>query len=436
MSDVSTTGGLTVDPGHPARREAEVRHLLAGLEAELADWAEAAKARGPMEKHRSQIESAVRVVSAALGRLRDMPAAERRDRAPELVLDLHHLWDFFRGKWAMRHMPRQRRFLDVADELAWAVYDPVRRAAAPRQALREPPLTFLNRHPVPFAAARGSDFEELLPSGRQRTMAGRRASRHLPFPVIGIPWSASHHLPSLLAVAHETGHHIEDDFGLTEPLRTRLREHARLSPERLAVWEGWAGEVFADVCATLACGVAYAWALIDVLAAHPAAAEGSAEYPPLALRVLVCRAALPDGESAGLPGAAHDAEARAVVDALTGTGFEELGGATLPALLGLRRPAELHDASRNLLAGTGSRRNDVPGVLSAATLAFVADPDAYDLKKGYDPKNAGERALSEVLALVPKGPRAAAASPPRRAERDALAGHELFDLFDRLRADG
>ncbi|OLZ73593.1 hypothetical protein AV521_05950 [Streptomyces sp. IMTB 2501] len=421
MSGAATDHALAADAGHRARRDAEARHLVAGLHAELADWSRAGADGGALEKHQSQIESAVRVVSGALERLTGLPAAERRERAPELVLDLHHLWDFFRTKLLVRHIPHQRRFLSVADELAWAVYDPVRRSAAAHLALREPPLTFLDRHPVPFAAARGSAFEELLPSGAQRTLAGRRAAAHLPFPVIGIPWPASHHLPSVLAVAHETGHHIEDDFGLTAVLGTRLRQRAGLPAGRLAQWQGWMGEVFADLCATLACGEAYVLALDDALAAHPAASDGGAHYPPRAVRVRVCRAAL-DAGPAALPGCA-DAEAHAVVQALIGEGFEELGGARLRSLVGLRRPAELPGASARLAAGLRSKRSDVPGVLAAATLAFVADPARYDRQ------NVGERALLEVLALVPRGPRAATATGPQRAARDSAAGHDLFDLL-------
>ncbi|MFF3376081.1 hypothetical protein ACFYXF_24390 [Streptomyces sp. NPDC002680] len=424
------TDGLPETADAHARREAEVRHLLNGFEEELADWAEAARARGPLEKHQSQIESAVRVIAGALEQLRSLPDAERHRKAPELVLDLHHLWDFFRTKLTVRHIPRYQRFLAVADELAWSVYDPVRRAAAmARPGLREPPLTFLSRHPVPFAAARGSDFEELLTSGKQRTLAGRRASGYLPFPVIGIPWSASHHLPALLAVAHETGHHIEDDFGLAEPLRTRLREHAGLPAERIDVWEPWLGEVFADVCATLACGEAYVRTLADALAATPVTAHATGDYPPPRLRLLVCRAALitagahvpPD-----LPGAIDpdDEEAPAVVNALIGVGFRELGGASLASLIGLRNSTQLTEASRRLCTGLRTKRNDVPGVLAAAALAFLDAPDAYDVQA------VGMRAQNEALSLVPKGPRAASATEKLLVARDSAAGLALFGLLD------
>ncbi|MFD9461589.1 hypothetical protein [Streptomyces sp. NPDC060027] len=431
MTATSLTGDLLPDPGYRARREAEVRHLTSGLQAELDDWSLTAKHRGPLEKHRSQIEGAVRVVSGALLRLQELPPVERERRAPELVLDLHHLWDFFRSKLLARRIPRYKAFLDAADELAWSVYDPVRGAAPNSIALKEPPLAFPNRQPVPFAAPRGSDFEELLPAGRQRTRGGRQASRHLPFPLIGIPWSASHHLPTLLSVAHETGHHIEDDFALTQSLRTRLREHSGLSEERIALWEPWLGEVFADVCATLACGEAYVWALGDMItAAGATTGTGTESYPPPRLRLLVCRAALDSGPLPGtraLPALGSqqpgDGEAEAVVAALAGAGFPELGGARLGSLIGLRRTGGLEEAIGRLLTGLESRRRDVPGVLAAATLAFVHSPQKYD------EECVGDRALGEVLALVPDGARAAALPDAMLAQRDSAAGRDLLDLL-------
>ncbi|QKZ17628.1 hypothetical protein [Streptomyces chartreusis] len=427
------TGGLPQTEDAQARREAEAGHLLNGFEEELANWAEAARARGPMEKHQSQIESAVRIIAGALEQLRNLPVAERHRKAPELVLDLHHLWDFFRTKLTVRLIPYYQRFLDVADELAWSVYDPVRQAAATvRPALREPPLTFLSQHPVPFATARGSDFEELLTAGRQRTLAGRRASRYLPFPVIGIPWSASHHLPAMLAVAHEAGHHIEDDFDLGQPLRTRLREHAGLAGEREKVWEPWLGEVFADVCATLACGEAYVRTLADALAALPGTGQNAGNYPPPRLRLLVCRAALLTAGTAAPPEVPekpeasdpYDEEASAVVNALIDAGFRELGGARLTSLIGLRDAAQLTEARLRLRAGLRTNRNDVPGVLAAAALAFFDAPDDYDVQA------VGTRAQHEVLSLIPEGPRAASAAEGLLAARDSAAGLDLFNLLD------
>ncbi|MGP3999400.1 hypothetical protein [Streptomyces sp. 8N706] len=456
------------DTGYPARREAEVGHIVTSLREELGEWSKAVAVAGSWDKQQSQVESVVRILSSGLDRIDGMPGSDRAAKAPELVLDLHHVWDFMRGKLTQRQILRYKQFLDVADELAWAVYEPVRVAANEQLALKEPPLTFLSREPVPFAAARGSGFADLLPAGGLRTRGGVEASSHLPFPVIGVPWTANRHLPAVLVIAHETGHHLEDDFTLGPSLRTRL-SGAGLPPERAVAWERWLGEVFADVCATLACGAAYVWVLSDALAAAGQADAGSGagmeRYPPARLRLMACRAALaeyeagPAGRGAALAGGgrslagdgslptgggtlagggtalpelpgvpdASDAEADLVVKALITKGFDQLGGATLGSLIGIRTPDRLVTAARRLLDGLSTGRTDVPGVLSAAALAFVSDP------QGYDDACVGRRAMREVLRLVPEGPRAAAADPDVLAARDSRVGTRLIDLLSAVR---
>ncbi|MFJ2476171.1 hypothetical protein ACIOWI_24855 [Streptomyces sp. NPDC087659] len=416
--------------GYATRREHEIRHVLKDFHTELDEWSEAVLHDGPLLKHRSQVTGAVGVLRAALDRLESMPGPDRSQRAGEIMLDLHHLWDFFRGKLLIRHQPRYKSLLDVSDELAWSLYDPVLRAAGSKagQFPKEPPLTFLSRRPIPFATARGADFEPLLSYGRQRTFHGRSAAQHLPFPLIGIPWSCGGHLPALLAVAHETGHHIEDDFGLAPTLKSRLAERGGLTPQRSAHWERWLGEAFADICATTACGAAYLWTLTDALgAAVPDGESGSGDYPPARLRALVCRAAMPPGTTSVLPPLpgepdASDDEAEAVVVALTGEGMAELGGRTPRELFGLRRPEALTVSVDRLLKTLPSGRGDVPGILAAATLAFMAEPETYT------ERGVGERALDEVLALVAHAPRVGTDSD-LRVHRDTASGNALFDAL-------
>ncbi|MCW5250394.1 hypothetical protein [Streptomyces sp. SHP 1-2] len=419
--------------GRALRRAVELGHHTASLREELAEWRSEAADDGALIRHRSQVESVVRILSAGLDRLEALPEGPRRDLlVPEAVLDLHHVGDFLRGKLLLRRVPRYRDFLTVADELAWSVYEPARRAAGGTRALREPPLTFLSREPVPFAAARGSGFTHLLPPGGLRTRGGLEAGGRLPFPVIGVPWSTSRHLPAVLAVAHEAGHHVEDDFGLAPALAERLRTGAGLDRERAAVWEPWLGEVFADVCATLACGTAYVWTLADVLAAAgDGGGAGADRYPPAGARLAACRAALPPDPEERLPedppgGAAGDGageEAAAVVRALLADGFEELGGARLGQVLRPAGPAELADAADSLLAGLSTGRGDVPGVLAAAALAFVRDP------RGYDAADVDGRARREVLRLVPREPRSAPGGAAEVAARDAAAAEDLLALL-------
>ncbi|GLW27373.1 hypothetical protein [Actinoplanes regularis] len=353
-------------------RDLELAHAVRGLCDEWAYWRELATAEA-MEKHTSQIEAITSLLGAALAEVPELADPFER------VLDLHHVWDFFRAKLLLRQVEPLRRILDVADELAWAVYH---RAVDGR--LKEPPLVFLDRGAVPFAAARGVSYRDLLPRG-VRTRSGVEAVRGLPVPVIGMPWFLTGHLPGVLLVAHEAGHHVEDDCGLTAELPGAL---AGLDPAAVARWEPWLGEAFADVVASVACGAAYGRVLAGAIGAGDGA--GAADYPPPAARIELCHGAAEDQ---------GDGEAARVGRALATFAYAGLGGRSLRDVLTHPDVARAPSGAAGLLRGLGSGLTDVRAVLSAAALAFLTGPAGYDTFK------VGPRAVDEVLALRPRGPR-------------------------------
>jgi hypothetical protein len=428
-------------PRPSQRRAAELRHARESLHLEWAYWRGEA-CRPVLEKHQSQVDSIVRQLGASLAELDRDPS-----QVSELVLDLHHVWDFFRTKLALRYVQPVRPFLDAADELAWAAYLPAVLAAGSRTTLREPPLVFLDRGAMPFVSARGSSYRDLLPRD-VRTGAGARAASRLPFPVIGVPWYLSNHLPGALLVAHEVGHAIEDDCGLTGEMSARLRG-AGLPSTRLAEWERWLGEVFADVVATVTCGAAYVAILLDAIATGSADGAGTQRYPPPPVRAQVCLAAaahvrppgqarqewplVPRPAAGSLPEVAPpggteqtEDEASAVVHALTTGAYEGLGGRGLRDTLAHPDVARADIGADRLLHGLDSALSDARAVLAAAALAFVRDPS------GYDHMAVQTRVIAEVLALRPKGPRAVKADPAARQTRDTHAGLALLGLL----ADG
>jgi hypothetical protein len=384
-----------------------------------------------LEKHQTQIESVVTMLGEALRTVtEDSTAAD-----PERILDLHHVWDFFRVKLTLRYIAPIRGFLDAADELAWATYHPaIRSANSGRRIPREPPLVFLDRGATPFASARGSSYRDLLPRG-VRTRTGAEAASELPFPVIGMPWYLTGHLPGVLLAAHEVGHHIEDDCALTKALGERLSATG-LPPARQDQWKPWLGEVFADVVASITCGEAYPTVLIDALASTPAEGAGMEKYPPPTVRARVCLDAISliglpsdpqlavDGRQLGEPDNA-EAEAQAVVTALLSAPYSEIGGHTLASILTSPEVVSVGKSATRLLAGLDSNLVDVRAVLSAASLAFARDPQKYDQRF------VGRRAIEEVLALRPDGPRLSADAAARHS-RDVLAGRTLARLLAHL----
>ncbi|MFJ5776076.1 hypothetical protein [Streptomyces sp. NPDC093094] len=389
------------------RSRARLRHLKDSLDRETTCWEKAAaEPNKPLEKHHSQVACLTRLIRTSLSDLSRLPDSE----LAEPILDLHHVWDFFRSKLVLRCLPQYQEFLDTADELAWACYRPALEAAGLPSSI--PPLVFLSRDAVPFTLARGSDYRGLLPSG-VRTRPGADAVRRLPFPIIGVPWYQTEHLPDVLAVAHEVGHHIEDDCEMTRALQARLRAGG-LPAGRQSVWEGWLGEVFADVCACLACGPAYVATLSDALETAPTAVGA---YPPKDVRLAVCHAVFAS------PGSDPSDEPGTVVRALTSDGYAALGGGKLSEVLQCHETLDTGLAVGNLLAGMPSSAVDAREALAAAADAFSQNPDAYD-RLGVQ-----ARVITEVLEGRPDGSRAAGSVPSGAAERAVDVGHLLAGLL-------
>ncbi|MFZ3598552.1 hypothetical protein [Streptomyces sp. BH104] len=412
---------------------AELESLLDGLEDELTAWRGLTLGdRAPLEKHRSQLRAVEAMLSEGVAAARADLAAGSGAAGPHvLVLDLHHVWDYFRSKFALRRLDEYRGYLDAADELAWACYaGPLKAALGTGDGRsKEPPLVSFSRDPAPRAHRRGGQYRDLLPRGGMHTRAGVQLVRSLPFPVIDVPWYYGSHVPAVLTVAHEVGHHIEDDFGLTETIAARL---AGTSLPR-----AWFGEVFADVCASLACGAAYPAVLADVLGTlEPEPAGGTGElgtHPPLGTRVRICRAALDlTGQEHLKAWPATAAEALAeggdpsstrVARALLDDGYPQFACRRLPELLPPASAGRLH--ADRLLAGIPSGLTLVPGVFAAAALAFLKDPAEYRARR------IGARAVSEALALRPVGPRATGAAA--NGGQDTATGDRLLRA---LRAAG
>ncbi|MEV6644471.1 hypothetical protein [Amycolatopsis sp. NPDC051371] len=79
----------------------------------------------------------------------------------------------------------------------------------------------------------------------------------LPVPVISLPEGAVRGAWWLAVVAHETGHHLEYDLGVTGLVRASL---AQAVPKALeSKWKAWSTEVFADAYAAVMLGPAALW---------------------------------------------------------------------------------------------------------------------------------------------------------------------------------
>jgi hypothetical protein len=287
------------------RRAIALRQKLAGLHAEFRRWRKLTRKGEQLEKHHSQVRALTAHLSGLLWEISALLRETMKDgevlaegrNVESMVLGLRRIWEFFRSKLAQRNEADMGRFLRAADELAWACYAPMF-ALCEDIERRQPPLVFLNGGLSPYALSRDQAFPAEPVPGEQ--LVGRsyeRVLNKLPIPLIGVPWYQLTHLPDLPVVAHETGHVVEQDFGLLSFIHANLETALGNEHSRLPQWKAWSQEVFADLWGCLTLGPAYSSSLADFLVddVQRIAEEmtGTADrYPNAYLRILLCAAAL------------------------------------------------------------------------------------------------------------------------------------------------
>jgi hypothetical protein len=339
------------------RKQIGLEEKLGTLAAEFERWRQLSKMNREFEKHQSQVivlaghlSGLWQTTDAIFVRAKCRGSILQDGRNLEsLVLGLRRIWEFFRSKLAQRFDAESRVFLQVADELAWACYRPPLDLS--RSGRREPPLVFLNGGLSPYALSRGQAFTAEDVAGE--VLGGPTYDpilHHLPIPVVGVPWYQVAHLPDLPVVAHETGHVVEDDFGLHEDVVARVNDTLGGAGKSAHAerWRAWSKEAFADLWGCLTLGPAFVSSLIDFLAVPPnliqneiATADG--KYPTAHLRVMLCVEALAfldfEDEAKNLhaswsqtvnthsmPG--FDDDPRLVARAILGFSFPAFGGET------------------------------------------------------------------------------------------------------------
>ncbi|WP_219414410.1 hypothetical protein [Pseudonocardia nigra] len=445
---------MSSGPGNawPRRKRAELRAKLGGMQAELDRWLADSAAGGPEEKHHTQVRRITADLRGLVSRIRtDVDAPDLTATwqvVEEHILDLHRIWGFFRAPLITRRNAEFRPFLVAADEFAWACYAPAQRMAVAAgtvgiEAVRQPPLVCLTADAGPYSIPRGSSYAADV-SGLVSD-ASRLVAQALPVPVVGVPWSALHHLPEMLVLGHEVGHHVEDDCGLG----ARVAGLVAAATGGDAAWARWAGEVFADVYGVLCGGPGFAGVLGDFLLVSGQIGNGDGDYPPVDLRLAVVLAALRAGGCAGAADELADRwarEVRAVPDdraatdvvaALLAGPYPELGGSPLCAVIDFRTNAEhAATAAGELLQNSTPRTADVRTLLSGTALAFLRDPEKYADLAGPQRNGPGitARVLARVSGLQQAGIRGRGEEPSGPAADPAPTPDEQAELYDLLTA--
>ena len=422
-----------VTPDLAARKATELRAKLAGLREELETWESDTATGATLRKHCTQVRALLLNLDApiaAVGAGLDDAGAEPIDIERE-ILEIHRLWDFFRGKLAQRYVPRFGPFLAGADAFAWRCYEPA--ANLLPSPGREPPLVFLNGGSSPFTLPRSAPYEaEDVPDERVRSNVILTALQTLPFAVIGVPWFQVEYLPDMPVIGHEVGHDVEADLlletGVHQAIRGAVGDEARRRH-----WLQWRSEVFADVYGTLAAGPAFTSSLIDFLAGLPesvAVEPLDPDYPTRTLRIMLSTEVLRklgfDEDATRLreawskrypshSGAAFEQDVPAVATAVIATPYATLGCKPLTQLLtftpAMQRDAETaaSDAARKQAPSTG----DVRVLVAAARIAFDGDAATYAAA------GVPGRILRRIEAIEGRATRATGDVAPEEAARDA-----------------
>ncbi|PWW25192.1 hypothetical protein JD79_04390 [Geodermatophilus normandii] len=393
------------------RKRVELQAKLRTITAEQEHWLALSAARHPMEKHNSQVRSVtaylrpmVDLLTEDVAHSADLSATWRE--LERQVLDVHQVWGFFRDKWALRRLEEYSRYLVLADEFAWACYEPAQLHAVAggtvgMEAVREPPLVYLGPVDGPMTLARGDSIATEIPPESLQSRTARALIRRLPLPVVAVPWYQLRHLPEALIIGHEVGHAVLVDFvGLDTVQQVVDRRAAELGQcmARRDAWCAWAEESFADVYGVLCGGPAYLDTLEDFLPAEsPELATGDDAYPPRLLRLALAAGAL---EAARCEQAAEQVRASWAMDDIPvaevdGYGIAvEMGRALVHGPypgFGTRGDRQLRlddvitctaqcDTGRQpqrLLKKWKPKTKDIRTLLAVAAEAFRSDPDSF-----------------------------------------------------------
>ena len=391
----------SVPVGWETRKRAELIAKLDSVVQELDDWNSAVGRDETMQRHWSQVSTIV----ADLRPLVDVVAADVRStdiaahwlQLETRVLDLHRVWGFFRDKLLLRRLGFEP-YLLMADEFAYACYEPARLAAVAAgdhtaAARREPPLVYLGLAASPFSLARGSSIAGEMGRDGLVTSAARAVVNALPVPVIGVPWFQLRHLPDAMIIAHEVGHLVLADFvGIDEVegvVESELADRDDVDVER---WLDWAQESFADVYGTLCGGAAYAAALADFLLVNDAEREPRQPgYPRPSARMALAASVLEvvgcAAEGGRLVGGDADArlseapdtsveQARSVGRALATARFEAFGK-KLSDVIDCRFQCQTGTQPVDLLQGYAPEAQDIRTLLAVTVEAFATNPEQF-----------------------------------------------------------
>lgn len=386
-------------------------------------------------RHKTQLETVRSLTAGALGEIRaaldavDLTADESAVYAGCRALDqsivwLQRLWTYIQARFDQRDDPDPRvgQVLRAADEVIWSCYHQVFARARVLGADVEhgpPPLAFIEPEYSPVALPAGQPLPTYLELPPGLDVLGDEF-KTLPLPVVRLPPWCLDAPWWLIYLAHEVGHHVQNDLGLVRFFREQMAaaaEETGLDPEDHARWGSWGQEIFADLFSVMMAGP---WALRALAEAVWAEAQTMTRYthpgyPPDVVRLaLMAEAArrLGIADPAALRGLDLDAIAAtrartvthmAVVPAALDRALGKLPGKLQTLKLLCRvdaaafAPAGAIDRGARALRGQGSLSEGELATLEAAR-TLVSGALAAWAALAQEPDDAARRAGLAALA--------------------------------------
>lgn len=283
-----------------AKRVARAHAAAAAVRQDLDTWFNLRRSEQVFARFGAHFD----VLETVLGQMLDAISAQIAGIAPEHTptgqvyescrasqhrLDvIRALHEWYAGKYDQRLDRRWSATLAAADAVVRSCWVAVFRGGV----ARPEPVTYLDPRYDASATSKTSAASVLRASD---TVVDRLFVPELPIPMIALPAGCAAEPWWLVLVAHETGHHVQqellDNQAAVNATGRAVENAVAAAPggaELARAWKGWGREAFADAFSVLMVGTAAAWAIDELqfgattrLVALPSVID---RYPPPACR--------------------------------------------------------------------------------------------------------------------------------------------------------
>jgi hypothetical protein len=450
-------------------REAETMAEIGVLREEVAAWRDRWENDAAVDAHRTQLTRLSDVLDGVITdtekwlREETGPAVgagavyEACRKADELTLHARRLWRWYADKIDLLQgepATPAARMVRAADELIWSCWKTAWTRLGEGGLTVKPPAAPIPYIEATFAASatpRDHVPRDIKPGDDDELL--KRHVDQLPITVIALPPGCARRPWWLIIAAHEAGHLVQDEMGLTEATACQL-EAAALGAsggdrELADQWRTWGRELFADAFSVLLAGPAATWAISELemradLNYQPA--KGISLYPPPLIRVAVANevarlAGIPEYDP-GFPLAARDDLVERLLPCVPGVAAalaSLAGGSGRPlSSLGLEAAGAFQPGQRIAIwrdSLLGHRQPLTEHTLSAARLCASAGVAAWQLIADRGPNDLDWPAQANQLAgrllgaIVDCGEDGTRATRPATADAGAPASGIARQIF-------